>query len=689
MEDSPSKPPTLDRQRRFKMPAQIINPHLGNLSPMSLVQSLVLSAQEISSMEKPKLVWQTQNIACVTRRIKLLSVLFDEINDTCASHSKAPLPPSVMLCFRELLITIQKTKVLIHACTRRSSIWSLMENKVLSRQFHDLNRDMAKALDILPQGLLDVSDDVREHVELVHRQAKKSTSCRPFVDPEDSILRNELAELTKNFELKKAPDPVRLRLIFKRLKLSSPAECRAEIRKLQEEIPKQAGTGGVAAISSINNLISLLVYAKCVLFGVEEEYELAPCSPTFHEASINGSSVKKKCGDYTCIPDELKCPISLDLMRDPVIVATGHTYDRASISQWLDSGHSTCPSSGQKLVHTGLIPNYALRSLISQWCEDNNVPFDNPGVDHTSTTQAALEAIKMAAAFLVGKLATGSSDIQRQAAYELRVLAKCGMDNRRCMAEAGAIPFLVHLLCSRDSRTQENAVTALLNLSIYDNNKTLIMSSGALDPIIEVLERGASMEARENAAAALFSLSVMDEYKITIGSRPAAIPALVSLLREGTSRGKKDAATALFNLSVYNNNKPIVVTAGAIPLLVDLLTDGTAGITDDALAVLAILASSKEGLEAISNTSALPVLIDLLRVGSAKGKENSIAVLVAMCRSGGEDMVKRLVNLPQSIPALQMLVTVGSPRAKRKATSLLKLLNGNSHRQRLPNSADL
>lgn len=124
------------------------------------------------------------------------------------------------------------------------------------------------------------------------------------------------------------------------------------------------------------------------------------------------------------------------------------------------------------------------------------------------------------------------------------------MEDRRLIAEAGAIPFLVTLLGSSDPRTQENSVTALLNLSIYPKNKVSIMSTfGALDGIIDVLQTGKTAEARENAAAAIFSLSMIDDYKAVIGAHTRAVPALVRLLSEGTAVGKKDAVTALFNLA--------------------------------------------------------------------------------------------------------------------------------------------
>ena len=46
-------------------------------------------------------------------------------------------------------------------------------------------------------------------------------------------------------------------------------------------------------------------------------------------------------------PHEYLCPITLQLMRDPVLlVETGQVYDRESIESWFKSGHSSCPTSG-------------------------------------------------------------------------------------------------------------------------------------------------------------------------------------------------------------------------------------------------------------------------------------------------------------------------------------------------------
>lgn len=63
----------------------------------------------------------------------------------------------------------------------------------------------------------------------------------------------------------------------------------------------------------------------------------------------------------------------LHLQVDPVILATGHTYDRHSIERWLAQGHKTCPVTGMRLRHLELTPNFALRSAIVDWAQQNSV----------------------------------------------------------------------------------------------------------------------------------------------------------------------------------------------------------------------------------------------------------------------------------------------------------------------------
>eukprot|EP00698_Gefionella_okellyi_P026253 TRINITY_DN9937_c0_g1_i1.p1 TRINITY_DN9937_c0_g1~~TRINITY_DN9937_c0_g1_i1.p1 ORF type:complete len:272 (-),score=33.24 TRINITY_DN9937_c0_g1_i1:203-928(-) len=77
------------------------------------------------------------------------------------------------------------------------------------------------------------------------------------------------------------------------------------------------------------------------------------------------------------LPRELACPISLEVMIDPVIAADGYSYDRDQITVWL-RGHDTSPLTLTRLAHKELIPNLALRSLIGDYLERLDIPLEPP-----------------------------------------------------------------------------------------------------------------------------------------------------------------------------------------------------------------------------------------------------------------------------------------------------------------------
>ncbi|EOD27361.1 hypothetical protein EMIHUDRAFT_73367, partial [Emiliania huxleyi CCMP1516] len=65
-------------------------------------------------------------------------------------------------------------------------------------------------------------------------------------------------------------------------------------------------------------------------------------------------------------PDDFVCPITTELMSDPVMAADGHAYERSAIERWLAT-KSTSPLTGGALEHPYLTPNHMLRRQIRDW----------------------------------------------------------------------------------------------------------------------------------------------------------------------------------------------------------------------------------------------------------------------------------------------------------------------------------
>lgn len=71
-------------------------------------------------------------------------------------------------------------------------------------------------------------------------------------------------------------------------------------------------------------------------------------------------------------PQAFTCPISHDLMENPMVDHEGNTYERTYIFQWLNS-HNTSPISRNALSVGQLSPNRALKDLIEKYKQENNI----------------------------------------------------------------------------------------------------------------------------------------------------------------------------------------------------------------------------------------------------------------------------------------------------------------------------
>ncbi|KAH7421768.1 hypothetical protein KP509_13G074400 [Ceratopteris richardii] len=658
--------PSRHKRRHFGVP---LVPPLES-SGCSLIKSLINLANDIvnssaarshKAAQSALFVSQRRNAFAMVRKVKILLIFFEEVRDTSSI-----LPPSAILCFGELHVVLQGVKLLLDDCVESSRMWLMLENHRLSEGFHRLTLNIATSLEILPMSLLDLSCEVREQVGLLLQQARKS---QIHLDPDESKLLLKVKSLMSQIERKETPNTMKLREVFTSLGLNSGDECQSELGKLEEELEGSQDTSEEANFL-FNDLLSFIRYGKCVLYGVSElqlkEIAESPENPNF-------------CEDVV-VPEDFRCPISLDIMTDPVIIATGHTYERSSITRWIEEGNHTCPKSGLMMAHTVLIPNEALRNLIQQWCDEFGISISpsepiNPGIRAPQSTPTSLEATKLTVDFLLLQLSSASAETQRHIAGELRLLAKCGSDNRKVIGEAGAVPLLIPLLSSSDVRTQEHAVTAILNLSIFTTNKEIIVSAGAIDPLVKVLSNSLSSDAaRENSAAALFSLTHVADYAELLCQKSEAIDGLLQLLCEGSLRGKRDAASALFNISAYSRNPINVVKSGAVEVLVSLLSPSESDLHIEALSVLAVLAGSPDGCAAIVNLNTIPLLVNLLHSSSPKGKENSVSILLNLCRYVGQPVVKEITDLCSFWPSLHSLANSGTDRARRKASRLWRVI---------------
>ena len=89
-----------------------------------------------------------------------------------------------------------------------------------------------------------------------------------------------------------------------------------------------------------------------------------PLPPPTRSLSLSSTS----CNDA---PNEYICPISLEVMKHPVMDRNGNTFEKSAILEWLNRGNTHCPLTRQPLKPSALIPNYSLKLSIDTWVREH------------------------------------------------------------------------------------------------------------------------------------------------------------------------------------------------------------------------------------------------------------------------------------------------------------------------------
>ena len=107
-------------------------------------------------------------------------------------------------------------------------------------------------------------------------------------------------------------------------------------------------------------IVSLLERCLTKKVSFAEMYE------TLHTLQLQ--ETKRFTDHLQSIPDGFICCITQDVMKDPVMLLDGHTYERAAIQAWFGQGKNRSPKTNQIITDTTImIENYALKSAIEEF----------------------------------------------------------------------------------------------------------------------------------------------------------------------------------------------------------------------------------------------------------------------------------------------------------------------------------
>jgi uncharacterized protein YbaR (Trm112 family) len=275
------------------------------------------------------------------------------------------------------------------------------------------------------------------------------------------------------------------------------------------------------------------------------------------------------------VPQYFICPISLQIMKDPVTAITGITYDRDSIEHWLFRNKNiTCPVTKQPLpLDSDLTPNHTLRRLIQSWCTQNA----SLGIDRIPTPKPPLTKTH------VQKLVKEMKDskFQLKSLMQLELLAAENERNRKCLLENGVprsmIMFLVD--CYKKGEILEGIEEALSFLQFVkvptEEVKNLLSEN---DQIVDSLTWILSSDMKNSVAVKSHAVMVLKKFINKCDSihlerlKPEFFDKIVKILKYGviTQQGLCSALHVLLRCCPLGRNRLMMVEAGVVRELIEI-----------------------------------------------------------------------------------------------------------------------
>lgn len=297
------------------------------------------------------------------------------------------------------------------------------------------------------------------------------------------------------------------------------------------------------------------------------------------------------------VPSYFVCPISLELMHDPVTLSSGQTFDRRSIEKWLDNGHNTCPVTRHPInaEEEDPIPNHVLRRMIQSWCVQNK----SLGIERILTPRQppGLREIPL----LVDQIGQRNGDAL-DALQRLNTMALDRPKARKHMLQAGAVPQLGQFLsrslphspwpgysgnnrsCSTPRAVTELEETLRLLANLGEDADALALweptSADQVLALAGIVAHHGRADSRQNAALVLARTQLSVDMKRKLAAMEGFMGGVVGLIKEAPAFSPKCCKAGLTLLLVVScagtKNRMLAIEAGAVDALADLLLGGRA-----------------------------------------------------------------------------------------------------------------
>lgn len=373
-------------------------------------------------------------------------------------------------------------------------------------------------------------------------------------------------------------------------------------------------------------------------------------------------------------PTEFLCPITGFLMSDPVVVASGQTFERISVQVCRNLGFAPKLNDGSQPDLSTVIPNLAMKSTILSWCNRKKV--EHPRPPDYAYVEGVVRARMDKEPPGTGNRVVARSEILPPVAenspsdYD-SVMGAIRSRSRNSISSSTSLPLHHHHRPSSEaenlnriqssfstsdyssfppmSEEEEEIYNKLRSGNTVDHEQGLILlrkktrtseSSRVLlctDRILSLLRSLIVSRyniVQTNASASLVNLSLEKPNKLKI-VRSGFVPLLIDVLKSGSTEAQEHVIGALFSLAVEEENKMVIGVLGAVePLLHALRSSESERARQDAALALYHLSLIPNNRTRLVRAGAVPMMLAMVRSGESASRILLLLCNLAACSEG-------------------------------------------------------
>lgn len=375
-------------------------------------------------------------------------------------------------------------------------------------------------------------------------------------------------------------------------------------------------------------------------------------------------------------------------MSDPVVVASGQTFERISVQVCRNLGFAPKLIDGAQPDLSTVIPNLAMKSTILSWCDRKKVEHPRPpdysyveGVVRTRMDKVPGSGNRVVSkSEILPPLAENSPSDYDPVMGAIRSRSRNSISSSNSLPLHHARPVSHSMFSPSPNQSSEvfagnenpNRIQSSFSTSDYssyppmsqeeeeihnklrsadtiDHEQGLIMLrkttrssensrvSLCTDRILSFLRLFIVSRyniVQTNAAASLVNLSLEKANKLKI-VRSGFVPLLIDVLKSGSTEAQEHVIGALFSLAVEEENKMVIGVLGAVePLLHALRSSDSERARQDAALALYHLSLIPNNRTRLVRAGAVPMMLSMVRSGESVSRILLLLCNLAACSEG-------------------------------------------------------